>query len=138
MPDQPRRLVLWRHGQTAWNLEHRFQGQTDVPLDDVGLRQAKAAAGLLVGLRPESVVLHPAHPTALPNLFRARVTETTFLGSMALVRVYSPSLNCQIEAQWPLRHDAQLPDWLQGEVLVELPAAALQPLAAPDTLRRAA
>ena len=36
MPDPPRRLVLWRHGRTAWNLEHRFQGQTDVPLDGVG------------------------------------------------------------------------------------------------------
>ena len=58
--------------------------------------------------------------------------------SMVLVRVFSPTLQCQIDVQWPLRHDAQLPDWLQGEVLVELPAAALQPLAAPDTLRRAA
>ena len=24
---EPRRLVLWRHGRTAWNLEHRFQGR---------------------------------------------------------------------------------------------------------------
>jgi iron(III) transport system ATP-binding protein len=64
--------------------------------------------------------------------------ETSFLGSMVLVRVYSPTLQCQIDVQWPLRHDAQLPDWLQGEVLVELPAAALQPLAAPENFRRAA
>ena len=97
-----------------------------------------AGDALLVGVRPESVVLHPAQPVALHNLFRARVMETSFLGSMVLVRVFSPTLQCQIDVQWPLRHDAQLPDWLQGEVLVELPAAALQPLAAPDTLRRAA
>ncbi|QNN56044.1 ATP-binding cassette domain-containing protein [Diaphorobacter ruginosibacter] len=93
---------------------------------------------LLVGVRPESVVLHPAHPTALTNLFRARVTETSFLGPMVLVKLYSPSLDCQIDAQWPLRHDSQLPEWLQGEVLMELPAAALQPLVAADMLRRAA
>ncbi len=97
---------------------------------------------LLVGVRPESVVLHPAQPAALPNLFRARVVETSFLGPMALVRVFCPALQCQIDAQWPLRHDARLPDWLQGEVLLELPAAALQPLAAPElsqaNLRRAA
>ena len=93
---------------------------------------------LLVGVRPESVVLHPAQPAALPNLFRARVVETSFLGSLVLVRVFSLTLQCQIDVQWPLRHDARLPDWLQGEVLVELPAAALQSLAAPEILRKAA
>ena len=93
---------------------------------------------LLVGVRPESVVLHPAQPVALPNLFRARVVDTSFLGSMVLVRVFSPTLQCQIDVQWPLRHDAQLPDWLQGEVLVELPAEALQALEAPQNLRRLA
>ncbi|MDR0214442.1 MAG: ATP-binding cassette domain-containing protein [Comamonas sp.] len=97
-----------------------------------------AREALLVGIRPESVVLHPAQPTALPNLFRARVMETSFLGSMVLVRVYSPTLQCQIDVQWPLRHDTPLPDWLQGEVLVELPAAALQALATPENLRRIA
>jgi iron(III) transport system ATP-binding protein len=93
---------------------------------------------VLVGVRPESVVMHPAQPIALANLFRARVMESSFLGSMVLVRVFSPTLQCQIDVQWPLRHDARLPDWLQGEVLVELPAAALQVLAAPEALRRAA
>lgn len=42
-----RRAILLRHGQTAWNAERRWQGHTDVPLDDVGLRQAERAAQLL-------------------------------------------------------------------------------------------
>lgn len=39
-----RRLVLWRHGQTAWNVERRFQGKTDIPLDETGVQQARRAA----------------------------------------------------------------------------------------------
>jgi len=51
-----RRVVIWRHGQTEWNVEGRFQGQTDVPLDAVGRDQARRAARLLASLRPHSIV----------------------------------------------------------------------------------
>ena len=49
------RLVLWRHGQTVWNAENRFQGQTDIPLDDTGVAQADRAARLLAALRPDAI-----------------------------------------------------------------------------------
>jgi 2,3-bisphosphoglycerate-dependent phosphoglycerate mutase len=41
------RLVLIRHGQSAWNLENRFTGWWDVGLTEKGEKEAKAAGELL-------------------------------------------------------------------------------------------
>lgn len=42
--DHDARVYLARHGQTAYNLEGRFQGLLPVPLDDTGRRQAHELA----------------------------------------------------------------------------------------------
>jgi len=48
MPDstsgQVTRIVAIRHGETAWNVDTRIQGQLDVPLNDKGLWQAQRVA----------------------------------------------------------------------------------------------
>ena len=41
------RLVLLRHGESAWNRENRFTGWTDVPLSEKGVAEATAAGALL-------------------------------------------------------------------------------------------
>lgn len=60
------RLVLVRHGRTEWNAVGRFQGQADVPLDEVGMAQAVALAPRLAALEPGALVSSP--------LIRARAT----------------------------------------------------------------
>ena len=61
-----RRLVLWRHGQTEWNLAGRGQGHIDVPLDDVGRQQARSAAARLASLKPSAIILrnYTSRPSA--------------------------------------------------------------------------
>ncbi len=61
------RVVLWRHGQTVWNRQGRFQGQTDIGLDDTGRAQARRAAPMLARLEPTLLVssdLSRAYETA--------------------------------------------------------------------------
>ncbi|MEV0201986.1 histidine phosphatase family protein [Nonomuraea sp. NPDC050691] len=63
-----KRIVCLRHGQTLWNVEHRFQGHSDIPLDETGQAQAARAASLLASLRPSMIVssdLQRANDTAL-------------------------------------------------------------------------
>jgi broad specificity phosphatase PhoE len=50
------RFVLIRHGQTAWNREARFRGQSDVPLEAFGLRQAEATARYVAARWPVTAV----------------------------------------------------------------------------------
>ncbi|MDR1225525.1 MAG: 2,3-diphosphoglycerate-dependent phosphoglycerate mutase [Prevotellaceae bacterium] len=42
-----KKIVLLRHGQSAWNLENRFTGWTDVDLTPQGAEEAKQAGSLL-------------------------------------------------------------------------------------------
>ena len=44
---EPTRILAIRHGETAWNVDTRLQGHLDIPLNDMGLRQAKNLARAL-------------------------------------------------------------------------------------------
>ncbi|HKO67498.1 MAG TPA: histidine phosphatase family protein [Burkholderiaceae bacterium] len=49
------KLLLIRHGETAWNAEHRIQGQLDIPLSPLGILQAARLAECLASESIEAV-----------------------------------------------------------------------------------
>ncbi|MGH3412094.1 MAG: histidine phosphatase family protein [Marmoricola sp.] len=79
-----RRLVLLRHGRTAWNRIDRAQGHADVALDEVGQHQAKQAAAALAELDP--VLLWTS------DLVRARQTAAQLEEATGLVARPDPRL----------------------------------------------
>lgn len=57
IPQRP--FYFLRHGQTDWNLEGRYQGLSDIPLNATGLAQAAAAAERLQQTRIDRIVVSP-------------------------------------------------------------------------------
>lgn len=51
----PTDFVIVRHGQTDWNLTHRIQGATDIPLNDTGVAQAEHTREALRGHRFDAI-----------------------------------------------------------------------------------
>lgn len=49
------RLCLVRHGETEWNTQRRIQGQTDIALNAMGMRQAEAAGRWLKQARIQAL-----------------------------------------------------------------------------------
>jgi len=126
--------VLWRHGQTVWNAERRFQGQSDIPLDETGQAQAERAARLLAALRPDLIIssdLSRASATAAPL---ARLTGLEVTLDKDLRERHGggwEGLNdAEIRARYPAEHATwSPPDGEPSAVVAERVAAALQRIA---------
>jgi probable phosphoglycerate mutase len=109
-----RRIVFWRHGRTAWNLANRFQGATDVPLDEVGLAQAVSAAPALVRMRPSMIVSS--------DLDRAMATARVLADLTGLPVAAEPDLRETNGGQWQgltrdqilARHHDLFMGWVAG------------------------
>lgn len=112
-----------RHGETAWNREHRGMGQKDVPLNERGLEQARQAANILIKEPIQTICFSP--------LSRARVTAEIIAERLKVPLVEVPGL---IECSWG-ENEGKIKgkwtdDWING---IEIPGAEKY----PDFLQRA-
>ncbi len=91
--DEMTRFLLVRHGQTAWDRNERFRGQTDVPLDATGLVQAEFTGRYIASAwRPVAVYTSP--------LGRARATAAAVASPLNLPVQMHPGLNDIDYGQW--------------------------------------
>ncbi|MCX4629929.1 MULTISPECIES: histidine phosphatase family protein [unclassified Streptomyces] len=110
-----RKIVLWRHGQTSWNLERRFQGSTDIELTETGVAQARRAARLLASLQPDAIVAS--------DLKRAAATAAELVAVTGLAVTHDAALRETYAGEWQgLTHDEiiekygeQYAAWKRGE-----------------------
>lgn len=127
-----------RHGRTAWNAENRGQGQTDIPLDAVGLEQAASAGAALALLDPEIVWssdLSRARDTAaaigLPVVTDPRLREIDLGRYEGLTPAEWEADDPRTYALWRSGHDVRRGGGeTYGEVGVRAAAAVKEALAA--------
>lgn len=77
-------LFIFRHGETDWNRESRFQGHTDIPLNDKGIEQAYELAVAVKAVLPEIILtsdLNRAKHTAqiINESLRVSIIESSML-----------------------------------------------------------
>jgi probable phosphoglycerate mutase len=116
------RLIAVRHGETAWNVEARLQGQLDIPLNGRGEEQARRAARSLADDRPDVVVSS--------DLARARATAEAIASFNQVPLLLDPALrercfgrfegltHSEVERRWPeqsLRWRSRDPDFAPGD-----------------------
>jgi 2,3-bisphosphoglycerate-dependent phosphoglycerate mutase len=123
------RIIAIRHGETAWNVDTRIQGQLDIPLNDTGRRQANRLAAALAD-EPVAAIyssdLGRAHETA-SAIGAARGVEVvahTGLRERSF-GMFQGRTFAEIDATWPEEAQAwrkRIPEWAPegGESLVQL------------------
>lgn len=88
-------ITLIRHGETDWNIEGRYQGQADPPLNSQGLLQAQ---NLVQELRDSSLNIMYSSP-----LKRTRQTADILAGSLNIPVIDEPRLMEIHQGDWQTR-----------------------------------
>ncbi len=98
-------ILAIRHGETAWNVDTRIQGQIDIPLNDNGRWQAQRLSQALAGERVDAIYasdLQRAHETAthLAEVVGLHVRIDRGLRERAFGR-FEGKTQTEIEGIWP-------------------------------------
>jgi len=117
---ETRRVICWRHGQTDWNVENRFQGQLDIPLNTTGVAQAERAARLLAQLRPDAIIAS--------DLQRASDTAHALARLTGLTVTHDPALRERFGGPWEgLSHAEIAAGWPEQLKTMDIPGGEDMP-----------
>ncbi len=125
-----KRIVLVRHGETDWNKQGRFQGQIDIPLNQKGKAQAKAASEFLKNIFIQKAFSSSlSRPTETAKIILKEHPGIEISPKESLKEIshgkWEGKLESEIQSDWPdllqtwkvFPEEAQMPD---GENITEV------------------
>ena len=99
------KLVVWRHGQTDYNLQGRVQGVTDISLNAAGLAQAEAAAPIIAAYKPVKIIASPLERAQQTAQALAKLSGGKVASDERLIErsfgIWEGLTGKEIKADWP-------------------------------------
>lgn len=105
-----RRFTCIRHGQTDWNVEGRLQGSIDIPLNDTGEDQARAAQAAFKASNTTMAIVSPKQRCLQTLAILQQAHDVPHIVEMALVERSFGDYEGQIRADITAHHCGALPD----------------------------
>ncbi|MBS0193484.1 MAG: histidine phosphatase family protein [Proteobacteria bacterium] len=118
------RVLLVRHGETPWNAEGRYQGQTDIPLSSIGEEQARKLGARLANAPIARAVASPlsrALRTAQLALGTSR--EAMLSTDPGLLEIGHGTWEGKLAAQIAAEDGARFKAWRSAPDTVQMPGA---------------
>ncbi|MEG1502012.1 MAG: histidine phosphatase family protein [Synergistaceae bacterium] len=116
------KLFIVRHGETDWNIQGRFQGQIDIPLNSKGMNQAKMLADRLKNINFSKIITSPlerAQRTAF-EIYSRNMTGDFLLDDRLIEINHGSWEGCyagEIAERWP----EMLSQWHSSPDIVTMP-----------------
>ena len=115
-----RRIVLWRHGRTEWNASGRFQGQTDIDLDEIGRAQAWESARRLAALEPDLLISSDLRRTRDTIAALAEITGKPVQLDVRLRETFAGEWQGLTGAEIASRYPEEYKAWRAGDPLLKV------------------
>ena len=115
-----RRIVLWRHGRTEWNASGRFQGQTDIDLDQIGRAQAWESARRLAALEPDLLISSDLRRTRDTIAALAEITGKRVQLDIRLRETFAGEWQGLTGAEIASRYPEEYKAWRAGDPLLKV------------------
>ena len=115
-----RRIVLWRHGRTEWNASGRFQGQTDIDLDEIGRAQAWESARRLAALDPDLLISSDLRRTRDTMAALAEITGKPIQLDERLRETFAGEWQGLTGAEIASRYPEEYKAWRAGDPLLKV------------------